>query len=95
MQNQLLGAQCYQNAGVTGGALPASDVAGLLTFASGAAASFTYHTPYNFTPVVVFTPVNPGATTFFLTSTSPTGFTIGSTGATGKTVNWMAIGNPN
>ncbi len=94
MQNQLLGSQVFQNAGVTGGAAPASDVAGLLTFASGSSASFTYHNAYNFTPVVVLTPVNPGAVTFVLLSTSPTGFTVWSTGATGKFCNWVAIGNP-
>lgn len=94
MQNQLLGSQVFQNAGVTGGALPSSDVAGLLTFASGSAASFTYHSPYNFTPVVILTPVNPGAFTFVLSSTSRTGFTVGATGAAGKTINWVAIGNP-
>lgn len=95
MQNQILGAQVFQNVGATGGAAPASDVAGLLTFASGASASFTYHAPYNFTPVVILTPVNPGSQTFFLTSTSRTGFTVGSTGSAGKTINWVAIGCPN
>lgn len=93
--NQILGSQIFQNAGATGGAAPASDVAGLLTFASGASASFTYHSPYTFTPVVILTPVNPGATTFVLSTTSRTGFTVTSSGATGKSVNWCAIGNPN
>ena len=93
--NQLLGTQCLQAAGATGGAAPASDVAGVLTFASGAAASFVYHSPYNFTPVVILTPVNPGSLVFKLTATSPTGFTVGSTGAAGASVNWVAIGNPN
>jgi hypothetical protein len=92
--NQLIGRQIFQNAGATAGAAPSSDVAGLLTFASGSSASFTYHSPYNFTPVVILTPVNPGATTFVLASTSRTGFTVTSAGATGKTVNWIAIGNP-
>lgn len=57
MQNQLIGSQLQQNAGATAGAA-ASDVAGLLTFATGGSASFTYHNPYNFIPVVVLTPVN-------------------------------------
>lgn len=94
MQNQIVGSQLFQNAGATGGAAPASDVAGILTFASGSAASVAYHAPYNFTPVVVLTPVNPGVTTFVLASTSRTGFTVTSSGATGKSVNWLAIGNP-
>jgi hypothetical protein len=94
MQNQLLGSQVFQNAGATAGAAPSSDVAGLLTFASGSAASVAYHNAYNFTPVVILTPVNPGAATFVLSTTSKTGFTVGSTGAAGKTVNWCAIGNP-
>lgn len=94
MQNQLLGSQLFQNQGATAGAAPSSDVAGLLTFASGSSASFTYHSPYNFTPVVILTPVNPGATTFVLSATSKNGFTVTSAGATGKSINWVAIGNP-
>ena len=94
MQNQILGSQVFQNAGATAGAAPASDVAGLLTFASGSAASVTYHTPYNFTPVVVLQPINPGAATFILSSTSRTGFTVTSATAAGLSVNWIAIGNP-
>ena len=93
MQNQLLGAQIFQNAGATAGAV-SSDVAGLLTFASGSAASVTYNHAYNFTPVVILTPVNPGSATFVLSSTSKTGFTVTSATAAGKCVNWVAIGNP-
>ena len=86
MSNQILGQQVQQSS--------SSDVAGLLTFASGASASIVYNTPYVSTPIVVLTPVNPGATSFTLTSTSRTGFTVTSAGAAGKGVNWHAIGNP-
>jgi hypothetical protein len=69
--------------------------AGTCVFSSGTTCNVTYGTAYNSTPLVFLQPVNPGSTTFKLTSTSASGFTITASASNSDTVNWLAIGNPN
>jgi hypothetical protein len=72
--------------------------AGTCVFAASTTCSITYTTAglaFVSTPVVFLQPVNPGAITFTLTSTSSTGFTITGSGSNSITVNWVAFGNPN
>lgn len=55
----------------------------------------TYGTSFFSTPMVFLQPVNPGAVTFVLSATSPSGFTITASASNSFTVNWTAIGNVN
>lgn len=73
----------------------AGNYAGTCVFSSNATCSITYGTAYTNTPIVMLQPVNPGSTTFTLTSTAKTGFTITASASNSSTVNWFAIGNPN
>jgi len=73
----------------------ANKYAGTCVFNASTKCSITYAIAYANTPVVMITPVNPGAVTFVLTSTTNTGFTITASSSNSLTVNWEAIGNPN
>jgi hypothetical protein len=76
------------------GAAVGSQFAGTCTFTGGTTCSIVYTRAYTNTPVVVITPINPGAVLFTLTSTANTGFTV--TGSVGNAivVNYIVIGNP-
>jgi hypothetical protein len=69
-------------------------IGGTCVFASATTCSVTYGYAFQSTPIVVLTPVNPGAVNFTLTSSSATGFTITASASNAITVNYVAIGNP-
>ena len=71
------------------------NLAGTCAFSSSTTCTKTYGTAFNSTPILLFTPVNPGTTTFTLTSSSASGFTLTASASNSLTVNWVAIGNPN
>ena len=71
------------------------DLAGTCQFNHNTTCSVRYATPYNSTPVVILTPVNPGASTFTLTSTSSTGFTVTASSSNSAVINYATFGNPN
>lgn len=72
-----------------------NDKYGTCVFAAATTCSYTYVNAFTNTPVVLLTPVNPGAVTFTLTATSNTGFTITGSTSNSLTVNYSVGGNPN
>jgi hypothetical protein len=74
---------------------PTADHAGALSISSSTTGSISYGTAYSSTPVVVITPVNPGAVTFTLSASSSSGFTVTASSSGTYTVNYIVVGNPN
>lgn len=70
-------------------------IAGVATFVAGTTIDVVYATAFSSTPVVVFSPVAPGAIAVTLTASSNAGFTLTASVPTSISVNYVVIGNPN
>jgi hypothetical protein len=68
---------------------------GTCTFAAATTCTIAYATNYVATPIVMLSPVNPGAVTFTLTSTANSGFTITASASNSLAVNYVVTGAPN
>jgi hypothetical protein len=69
-----------------------TDVAGVLTFSAATTATYTFTEGYSAAPVIVISPVNPGTTTFTITSLTTTAFTVTASASFTGNVNYIMVG---